>query len=413
MASAAKRVAPLLGIALLSALMASWISTTGDWPVDSWPAIHALTQGSLGDYLGAEAMMGPFSTLLQAPFAALGGNDQMAVYRLASFPCLLAAGLLGVYLAGIARRRGMSLPGQVLIAGICVVNPLSFEALQAGHPEEILTSALAIGAIAVAGEGRRGLAAVLLGLAIASKQWAVIAILPTLMALPTTRLRVGLVALGIAAACMLPTFLASPGTFTEVQGNAANTGRVVGPWSVWYPAASVKTEVVAEEPQVLTADVHVAPSLVGTLSHPLIVFLALAVPLALAWRRGGFHLDGGEAMALMALLALLRCALDPVDNVYYHAPLLLALVGWDAFSSQGLPLRTLLAAAVGLGFREWSLHLSDVIAYNRAYIGVALVVGAAITASLARVPDKKLTFGWMKPKFRGSSNGRDGRLKAL
>ena len=118
-------------------------------------------------------------------------------------------------------------------------------------------------------------------------------------------------------------------------------------------------------------------------------------------------------MALLALLALLRCALDPVDNVYYHAPLLLALIGWDAFSARGLPLRGLLGVAVALGFREWSLHLEDVSAYNRAYIAAILVAGAAITASLMRVPDRKLTFGWMKPKFRGSRNSGDGRLKAL
>jgi hypothetical protein len=413
MASLAKRAVPFLGIALLSALMASRISSTGDWPVDSWPAIHSLTQGNLGDYLGVKAMMGPFSTLLQAPFAAMGGGDQMAAYQLASFPCLFAAGLLGLYLAAIARRRGVALPGQILIAGLCVANPLSVEALQAGHPEEILTSALAVGAIAAAADGKRGGAAVLLGLAIASKQWAVIAILPALMALPGARLRTGIVALGVVVAFTLPAFVASPETFTEVQDNAANTGRVVGPWSIWYPTASVRSEVVAEEPEVLTAHVHVAPPLVGALSHPLIVFLAVVVPLGLAWRRGGFRLDAGEAMALLALLALLRCALDPVDNVYYHAPLLLALIGWDAFSARGLPLRGLLGVAVALGFREWSLHLEDVSAYNRAYIAAILVAGAAITASLMRVPDRKLTFGWMKPKFRGSRNSGDGRLKAL
>ena len=55
-------------------------------------------------------------------------------------------------------------------------------------------------------------------------------------------------------------------------------------------------------------------------------------------------------MALLALLALLRCALDPVDNLYYHEPLLIALLGWDAFASRGLPWRGLVGVAVAFAF---------------------------------------------------------------
>lgn len=379
MTAPARRLLPLAGVFLASLFMVSQVSSMGDWPLDSWPAIDALKQGHLGDYLSAKAMMGIFSTLVQTPFAAAAGaGSQLTAYKLASFPCVLAAGGLGIYLAALARRRGVSSAGQWLIAGLCVVNPLTLAALQGGHPEEILTAALAVGAVAAAADEKRGWAAVLLGLALASKQWAVIAILPTLMALAGRRLPVAAAALAIAAAFMLPPLVASPQSFGEVHDNAANTGGAVTPESVWYPLASVRTEVVAEQPEVLVARVHTAPALVGALAHPLIVLLVFAVPLLLARRRGRLHLDAGDAMALLALLALLRCALDPVDNIYYLEPLLLALLGWDALSSRSLPVCGLLGMAVALVLRQWSLQLDDVSTYNYTYIALFVLVGGAI-----------------------------------
>jgi Glycosyltransferase family 87 len=356
----------------------------GDYSSDAGPAVHALAQGNVSEYLSTHAMMGQFATLLEAPFAALAGPGELAEYHWASLPCVLAAGLLGLYLAGLARRRGASAFSQALIAGLCLVNPLTFEALRLGHPEEILTAALAVAAVATASEGKGGRAAILLGLAVASKQWAVIAILPVLMALPARRVRAALVAGAVFLALTLPAFLASPSSFRSVHESAASTGRVVTPWSVWYPAAGVKTEEYRVGSTRLTANVREAPPLVGSLTHPLIVLLGLGLPLALALRRRRFALAGAEAMALLALLALLRCALDPVDNLYYHLPLLLALFGWDALAPGGLPVRGLAGTAAALFLLDWSRHLTDVQAYNATYIAMITVACALIAARLFR-----------------------------
>lgn len=384
MSSALKRCLPFGLVVAASAWLASSISAAGDWPGDSWPAVDALAHGRVADYLSAKAMMGPFSTLVQAPFVALGGGDALHAYRCAAFPCLLAAGLLGLYLASVARRRGASRLSQILLAGLCLVNPITIEALQYGHPEEILTSALAVGAIASASEGHRARTAVLLGLAVASKQWAVIAILPALMALPDRRVRTGLTAGAIVVALTLPGLLAAPGSFSEVNHNAASTGRIASPWSVWYPIADVKTEKHRVGTETLVAHVHEAPPLVGSLSHPLIVLLAFVLPVALALRRRRFGLSGADAMGLLALLALLRCGLDPLDNLYYHEPLLLALIGWDALSPGRLPLRGLAGTAIALFFRNWSLNLTDVGAFNDLYVFVVVVAAAAISLALFR-----------------------------
>ena len=65
-------------------------------------------------------------------------------------------------------------------------------------------------------------------------------------------------------------------------------------------------------------------------------------------------------MTMLAILALLRCALDPVDNAYYHLPLLLALLGWDALDAGRLPLRSLAGTSIALLFVAWSHNLSDI-----------------------------------------------------
>jgi hypothetical protein len=383
MQAAIKRCSPVALVLLASAWVATRAGTAGDWSSDSYPAVHALASGHLGAYLEATPMMGSLATLAQAPFVAFSGASGLAAYHWASFPCVLAAGLAGLYLGRIAARRGAGSATALLIALLCVVNPLTFQALEKGHPEEVLTAALAIAALAAAGERRPRRAALLLGLALASKQWAVIAVLPVLLVLPRRRLRAAALAAAVAAALLLPGLLAAPGSFLGVQREAAGAGRVVGPWSAWYPLASSRTAVYEIGGERLEAEVQDAPPLAGGLSHPLIVMLAVALPLAVA-RRRGLPLSAADGFALLALLALLRCVLDPVDNLYYHAPLLLALIGWDAFASRGLPLRALLGVAAALALWQQSHGLTDPASFNALYLVAMAGLGAWLVSSFFR-----------------------------
>lgn len=383
MPSIAKKLFPYLLVGLLSAWLASLATNVGDWDSDAGPAVNALAAGHVGSYLSAKAMMGPFATLVQAPFVALSGASGVTAYQWAVFPCLLAAGLAGLYLARIAARRGAGPIAQALIAALFLLNPLTFEALENGHPEEILTAALVVAALAAAGEKKPWRMAILLGLAVASKQWAVIAILPALMVLPAHRVRAGAAAVAVAALLTLPSLAASPGSFADVQTQAAGTGRVVTPWSAWYPFASPRREVYEVGGKRLIAHLEDAPSPADPLSHPLIILLALTLPFVVA-RRRGLPLSPADGFALLALLVLLRCVLDPVDNLYYHELLLLALIGWDAFASRGLPLRALLGVGVALVFWRALHHLSDPTAFNVAYLGFAAGLAVALLSSLFR-----------------------------
>ena len=73
------------------------------------------------------------------------------------------------------------------MVGLCAANPITLRALDIGHPEELLGAVLCAGAVLAALRGRATLAGVLLGLAMANKAWAVLAIGPVLLALPERR----------------------------------------------------------------------------------------------------------------------------------------------------------------------------------------------------------------------------------
>jgi Glycosyltransferase family 87 len=386
MTAAARRLTPYALVTAIAAWLSLRIGSTGDWEGDAWPALHRLVHGDIAGYLSAKAMMGPFATLVQAPFVAISGASGLEAYRWAAFPCLLVTGFVGIELSKAARRRGQGRLAQMALPALCLLNPLTFEALELGHPEELLTAALAVWAVLAAAEDQPRRTALLLGLAVASKQWAVIAILPALMALPGRRIKVGFGAAGVIALLFLPTVVAAPGSFFGVQGEAAHTDRAVSPWSVWYPIASERTETYSAGGERLTAHLHDAPPLVGSLSHPLIVLLALALPVGLALGRRRFRLGGSEAMALLALLALLRCALDPVDNLYYQAPILLAVVGWDALCSRGSPYRSLVAAGAALVLWRLTHQPVQPAQLNAVYLLVAAGGLVAIASSVLGRP---------------------------
>lgn len=366
------------GLVALGAWLAFGNTSTGDYPGDAGVAVSALDHGHLATYLSSHPVMGPFATLFEAPFALLGASE-LSAYHWACLGCALILVALGRLLFGLARERGATELGATLIAVLCVLNPITVDAFQAGHPEELLTAALAIGAVVVAGRGQSVRAGLLLGLAVASKQWAVLAVLPVLMALPSGRRRAAAVGLGVLAVLTLPALIASPEAFFHAQGNAASGGGNATIWSAWYPASPATVHHVIGG----SVTLHEIPTALQSLTHPLVVALFLVLPLAVwAWR-GKFGLDPERAIALLALLALLRCVLDPVDNLYYHAPLLLALLAWDATSPVGrLPIRALAGTAVAFLFWRWSSNLGDLDAFNLAYLAVAAGGAAWLAASL-------------------------------
>ena len=165
-----KRSGPYALVGLLCALLAWQATEIGDWHTDAGTGVEALAAGEVGRYLSWASLVGPFASFIQAPFVAVSGTSGADAYPWAVFPCLFGAGLAGLYLGRIAVRRGAPPLTGILIPLLALLNPLTIEALDFGHPEEILTAALAVAAIAAAAEHHPRRTALLLGLAIASKQ---------------------------------------------------------------------------------------------------------------------------------------------------------------------------------------------------------------------------------------------------
>ena len=204
---------PWAALAVLGAVSLAWLGLLGfvftDYELEAAPALDALVRGWWVEFLELCPAYGG-SLILRAPFAlgadALGGGD-VAVFRAVGMPCLLAGSALGVVLAGslLARRAGRGTVAAVVL--LCAANPITLRALDIGHPEELLGAALCAGAVLAGVRDRPALAGVLLGLALANKAWAVLAVGPVLLALPSGRWRALGIAGAIAGVIMLPLLL--------------------------------------------------------------------------------------------------------------------------------------------------------------------------------------------------------------
>lgn len=356
-------VLPFALLALASVLVAWWTPSVGDYSFDAGPGIAALAHGRLGDFFAHQPLMGGLSVLVRAPLAALavalGHADELTVYRVGAVPCVAAAGALGLHLARRLAARGRPRGEQLVVAALVLLNPMTFQALRFGHPEELLGGALCVAAVLVASRDRPLLAGLALGCAVGTKQWAVIAILPVLLVAPGRRARLLGVAAVVGAALWLPLALGDAGTFVE-RNSKADATHWVTPTNVWWAAASAEGREVFDGVETLVVTRKLDDPL-ARVPRPLIVLVAIGLAL-LAWRRRQGRLDVADALALLALVFLARCVLEPANVGYYHVPLLLSLAGWEAHRRRGLPVVTLLAAlATWLTYRQFPSRTPDLV----------------------------------------------------
>ena len=360
-------------VAAVSVLLAYANSSAGDYPSDAGPTIRALLDGHLGRALSIQPLMGSFSILVRLPFAALAdltGGGALAVYRLGCIPCLAALGLAGLELARAMSRRGAGSGACAAAAVICVVNPLTWEALRLGHPEELLATAFVVVATLYAAEGRSLAAGIALGLALATKQWAAIAVLPVLAVAPTRRIRLGAIALALVAVLTLPVVIGDAGGFYDANRQAGWSGERVHPFNAVWPLAPTEDRVIDVAGTTEIVTVRVIPPWLAHLLHPAIV--ALAIPFTAAALLVRRRLRVEDAFALLALLFLFRCLLDPVDNAYYHVPFVLSLAFWEGLAWRRPPLLAMLAS-LAIYFAIYKAHMFHALELRNAVYLLATV----------------------------------------
>ncbi len=133
------------------------------------------------------------------------------------------------------------------------------------------------------------------------------------------------------------------------------------------------------------------PVWLSRLTRPLIVLAAIALTV-LWWRRS--HDRRLDALLLLALIFLVRCLLDPWNNVYYAVPFLLCLTAWEGLAQREPPVISLVATVLAwvtfqevpdvagadlqsLSYLAWSVPLAAWLAVR------ALAPGAIAQASRA------------------------------
>jgi Glycosyltransferase family 87 len=314
-----------------------------DYEQEAETAVKALRAGDLAGFL-ADAPAYGGSLVLRAPFALLpnlwGGGD-LAAFRAVAAPCLLAGVVLGVWLWSRAAALGHGGLGRWLALALCAVNPLTLRALEVGHPEELLGGVLAVGAVLAAGARRPLVAGLLLGAAVANKPWAVLAGLPVLLALHTTRDRATATAtsLALAAAITAPFVLAGSAAVAQASAVATAPSTIFQPWQLWWffgTHGDVVMGLYSAKPGFRTP-----PEWIAHVGRLVVAAVPLAVSLFAArrWRGRPWH----DALALLALAFLLRCLIDPWNVVYYELPFLLALVAWEVHARREPPVVSLAA----------------------------------------------------------------------
>lgn len=272
---------------------------------DLWIAVDAaryVANGALGFVYESSPYLTalPLFPILLAPLVAVGDALGLSeppaptatmYYLLGPFTVGLAMPLLH-QIRGLVRDagdRGSALSVQVWTALLVAVPIL----VVCGHGEDALALIALLTAVRLAARERWAAAGFLLGLAIASKQWAVLA-LPVLVVRSPRRERPGLAAASLALPAALALFTLA------VDWSHASRALLHPPNYPGYGHAALWVDAGV-------ATVVTAPFRLGV--------LVLAVILAGRCRAGTSRL-----LAVLGLTLLARCAFEPVVHVYYLAP---------------------------------------------------------------------------------------------
>ncbi|MDQ6834982.1 MAG: hypothetical protein M3016_02235 [Actinomycetota bacterium] len=363
------------------------------------PAIDALIHGHLSSLVSHQPLMGLTSIIARAPFsgiaAQLGAGSRLA-YGFGALVCLLPAVLLAAWIAGRPGASKRQRLAGLIAAGIVLAGPATAEAVHIGHPEEVLAAVLATGAVVAATRSRAGWAWVLLGLAVGTKQWAVLAAPCVLMALPDRRCAIAAKAGALALALSAALPLAGPAAFTRADSIVGGL-TFTDPFSLWWPLGS---PIPAPLHAAFVPSAHLLPGITRSAAAGFGLVAVLGAMWLYRSRRGGREARI-DPLALLALCGLARCVTDPDPLQYNFVALLIPLATWEAVELGRLPLlTTLVMGSIGLLVRGSvalnagaSADLTPT-AVSLLSIGGSLTLGAYLSRRALRAPGHKQAAGF-------------------
>lgn len=359
----AELITVLLGVLLaFASLRDVYPNAAPDYHAEIMPALEGLRSGGLRGWI--EALPGyPAAAMAELPvlwLAELLDLDEGSSWRLLSSVAIGAMVVAVLAALPLLRAARASRTATLIAVALAVASPTAYWALRIGHPEEVLSAALLLGAVVAAGLQRPVLAGVLLGLA-SGKGWAIAAALPVLGLLLPDRRRVLLAALaaaGAAAVIYLPPFVIAPASLQVMAdtGTAAiwNVGHVF-----WWFGEPIPMAIVEQQP---VPQPRIGVTWAGTISHPLI--LGVGTALGLVWCAGAAQRAKtiasatlsaraelvSSALLVMAGALVARCYLDTWNVPYYLLPAFVCGAIGEAMRGR-VPVMTLVATGL-----MWEFH---------------------------------------------------------
>lgn len=296
------------------------------------PLVRALASGDLVHALEGVAprqTSGPGFGLFALPvfLAARPFASDQTAYLVASFACLIPLAVATVAAAratGVVRRSVREL---VTLAVVMLGIPILANYLEALHPADVLATACCLGAFAAVQKRRVPWAFVLLGFALATRQWAVLAVaVLAVLERGDERRHLVLGSVGVAVVLVLPFFLANAGqTILVMQAERTSRGFLAAP-SLFDLPESVAYGLSRYVPLVGTA-----------------VLCAWLLRRRVTW-------SPEVGAAALAVAFLIRPPFDPAGFLYYAAPGYAFFVLLDSRSWRWLVTGTAGSAALLLRF---------------------------------------------------------------
>ena len=163
-----------------------------------------------------------------------------------------------------------------------------------------------------------------------------------------------------------------------------HTGVQFHPQQLWWPLGieAPRAQVLAGASGEVTA-----PAWLQAFTRPILMGAAALACAAHALRHRG---RASDVLGLLALCFALRCSLDPWNLVYYHLPLVLALLAWEVRRGREWPVLALGVSVLAwlsfvtydartgagpfLAYFAWALPLAGLLAWS--LFGRASVAGA-------------------------------------
>lgn len=345
-----------------------------------------MATGDVAGFFRAQPAMGLTSLLLRAPAVAIahaGDATLTGEYRAGALVLVVGAVALALALAYTGWRDGSGVGAVIALVGLWFVAIVWSRSLYYGHPEEPLAAVLAIAGVVLAARGQALAAGVAVGLAIGTKEWALLAVPGVVFAAaaPDWR-RMGAAAAVAVALTSGVMALGNSGSFRAAhKAQQEGDTHTITPASVWFRVGDKRVVPLGDGRDVISI---FPPRAVGRFCRPAVILIGLLTAIAFGLRRG---FRSRDAFALVAFVLTVRVLIDTQTFSYHLVPMLMMVAAWEVFGRRRLPVVAVAATAAFQLTVHCVVPNFSAETFNAVYLAWTIPLAAYLgAAALRRAP---------------------------